>query len=246
MPISRDIPWPRILAEGVAIVVSILLAFGIEAWWSDRQIRQVVQENLIAVREELDVNLTVIERELIYRRAVISSIEKLNSPNIDQSAVNTIEVDNLLGDLTWIGKSEFSMGALGSILQSGVYTEIENGELQRILASLPAFYENVAEFELRDTESTLGQLFGYMNANGSFNQIINTAGSGRPGTGELKSDIHFRVIEQRDHSQFLQTDEFLGLLTMEWANHSDVVYNMQRLKSKLDKAIELIDLQAPG
>jgi len=41
---TRSIPWPRILAEGVAIVLSILLAFGIQAWgegqvqetWRDR------------------------------------------------------------------------------------------------------------------------------------------------------------------------------------------------------------------
>jgi hypothetical protein len=28
--VTRSIPWPRILAEGFAIVVSILLAFGIQ------------------------------------------------------------------------------------------------------------------------------------------------------------------------------------------------------------------------
>ena len=35
----REIPWPRILAEGAAIIVSILLAFSIEAWWEDRNRR---------------------------------------------------------------------------------------------------------------------------------------------------------------------------------------------------------------
>ncbi len=29
----REIPWLRIIAEGTAIVVSILLAFAIDAWW---------------------------------------------------------------------------------------------------------------------------------------------------------------------------------------------------------------------
>jgi len=31
--------WARVLAEGSAIVVSILLAFGIQAWWEERQER---------------------------------------------------------------------------------------------------------------------------------------------------------------------------------------------------------------
>ena len=32
-----SIPWFRIFAEGFVIVVSILLAFGIDAWWDERQ-----------------------------------------------------------------------------------------------------------------------------------------------------------------------------------------------------------------
>ena len=37
MPKSQDVPWKRLTAEGMAIIVSILLAFGIDAWWEDRQ-----------------------------------------------------------------------------------------------------------------------------------------------------------------------------------------------------------------
>lgn len=36
MTLIRNIPWPRILAEGSIIVVSILLAFWIDAWWQER------------------------------------------------------------------------------------------------------------------------------------------------------------------------------------------------------------------
>jgi hypothetical protein len=43
----QDIPWVRILAESVAIVASILLAFAVDAWWADRQIQVDVQENLL-------------------------------------------------------------------------------------------------------------------------------------------------------------------------------------------------------
>jgi hypothetical protein len=46
--VTRSIPWPRILAEGGAIVVSILLAFGIQAWWEGAQ--------------ELNERLTLVEK----------------------------------------------------------------------------------------------------------------------------------------------------------------------------------------
>jgi len=34
---AQDIPWLRIAAEGVAIVISILLAFGIDTWWTNQR-----------------------------------------------------------------------------------------------------------------------------------------------------------------------------------------------------------------
>ncbi len=34
---TRQIRWLRVLVEGVVIVGSILLAFGIQAWWDGRQ-----------------------------------------------------------------------------------------------------------------------------------------------------------------------------------------------------------------
>ncbi len=34
-----QIPWLRVFVEGVVIVGSILLAFGIQAWWDERQER---------------------------------------------------------------------------------------------------------------------------------------------------------------------------------------------------------------
>jgi hypothetical protein len=36
MTLTRNIPWARILAEGTIIIVSILLAFWIDAWWQER------------------------------------------------------------------------------------------------------------------------------------------------------------------------------------------------------------------
>ncbi len=34
-PMTKQIPWRRVFVEGVVIVGSILLAFGIQAWWDD-------------------------------------------------------------------------------------------------------------------------------------------------------------------------------------------------------------------
>jgi hypothetical protein len=54
---SRQILWPRIFAEGAAIVVSILLAFSIEAWWTERQDRANEADTLVRLSAEMAVNI---------------------------------------------------------------------------------------------------------------------------------------------------------------------------------------------
>ncbi len=61
---SKHIPWSRIFAEGSVIVVSILLAFGIEAWWSNQQIQRDEQALLLELRTTLSEDLeSLIEAE---------------------------------------------------------------------------------------------------------------------------------------------------------------------------------------
>lgn len=51
-----------LLAEGAVIVASILLAFGIDALWEERQTRVQEREALAALRSEFTANLDQIER----------------------------------------------------------------------------------------------------------------------------------------------------------------------------------------
>jgi hypothetical protein len=44
--VKAPIPWLRVLIEGVVIVGSILVAFGIDAWWQDRAERQAERDAL--------------------------------------------------------------------------------------------------------------------------------------------------------------------------------------------------------
>lgn len=50
---SRIIPWKRIAVEATAIVISILLAFAIDAWWAEKKEREVEHRTLQALRSDL-------------------------------------------------------------------------------------------------------------------------------------------------------------------------------------------------
>lgn len=49
---SRVIPWKTIIVEAVAIVVSILLAFAIDAWWAEKKEHDVEHVALLALHSD--------------------------------------------------------------------------------------------------------------------------------------------------------------------------------------------------
>jgi len=64
MQSNRKIPWPRLLADGAVIVVSILLAFGIDAWWEGKRERdfelsalQSLRSDFVASRKSLVLHI---------------------------------------------------------------------------------------------------------------------------------------------------------------------------------------------
>ena len=64
MSSDSQIPWKRITAEGVVIVVSILFAFSIDAWWEERQEQDAEIKQLVRVSAELKANSDRIQRKL--------------------------------------------------------------------------------------------------------------------------------------------------------------------------------------
>ena len=61
---SNRLPWTRIALEGVVIVISILLAFGIDAWWDRRQAAERFQETLGSLEAAFVENIRGIDEHL--------------------------------------------------------------------------------------------------------------------------------------------------------------------------------------
>ena len=70
MAYTNQIQWRRISAEGAAIVVSILLAFSIQAWWDDRNEVKLEQRILKVLLVEFEQNgeLSLIRDEALRNR----------------------------------------------------------------------------------------------------------------------------------------------------------------------------------
>ena len=144
MPSSRDIPWKRLIAEGTAIVLSILLAFGIDAWWDERKERIEEQQILQGLNEEFSLIRDVLKDHKHIHLGRLQALEDLLAAfDVDKSKRTTEVVAAGQEELLAPTTSDISNGTLRALLSSGRLEIIENERLRKLLVGWEISIEEV-------------------------------------------------------------------------------------------------------
>lgn len=160
---GQRIPWRRVVVEGLAIVVSILLAFGIEAWWSERQEglrRHALMEDLEA---EVVSNLAGLENAVARQRLRVERIEIiLKELTPEPSGISRDSLIALQSDVLVNPSYDPSWGILNLLIQSGDLALLENRELRARLAGLQGHANDYLENQdwLLDRQAAPEVLYG--------------------------------------------------------------------------------------
>ena len=240
MPNSKEIPWIRIAAEGGAIVISILLAFWIEAWWSDRQ----------SDRDERDY-LSTLEIVLIDYRSnfegnmqYISSLRNFNRTLLD-AAVNPDvrlsddELDQLISILTWYLPADNSP-ELEFLLSSEDIALVSNSQLRYKLGALHAQLASLQAAVTLQLDFWLDQLAPYLQKNVNLPQI-NRFIKNIPGSPDLLYVGYQPTLgATKSHQEILNDREFQNIL-MQWEWHLTSVFEWRNTGSDdIDGEIDMI------
>jgi len=244
MTISKRTSWSGLLAEGTAIVASILLAFAIQAWWERSNEAEEQRRILTAILTELRSNIENIDSELEYRRAALANIQRIFDVSSGRATAEPGEEIQLLANLNWWGKVAFATGALDSLIQGGRLQIIENEGLRFRLASLPDKYEYAEALERQTYESFRNVVAPYLIANTYFPEIANLWSAGRPGDSitNMKPIENVRGVDF-DYAQFINNEELHGILTLRWADHLDAVDGYDHIRSSLSNTIALLEYE---
>lgn len=155
----------RAALGGAGIVISILLAFAIDAGWGERSQRLAEKAAINGIREEFESNLEFIDdlvAEHQWADSTLISFFAVSRPETEseaESAVGSLTAGLLVGDLL-----DPSMGTLEMLLNSGQLNLISDSDLlallwewKRLVEDLeddaPGLYNNA-----RDNRLLLGRL----------------------------------------------------------------------------------------
>ena len=125
--LSRDkLNW--LLFEGLLIVISILMAFWIDAWWSDRQVRADEEQVLTSLLDDFSEKRARVDDQRNYINGILSSTKKLlYSSTEDTPELSSLAIDQLLGDTWWnLEASIWSAPLLDSVVSGGDLDLISN------------------------------------------------------------------------------------------------------------------------
>lgn len=145
---TSEISWLRIGAEGAAIVISILLAFSIDAWWDTHRDRNEEQEILLSLEAEFSAYVEYFESRVLFSDLRLRRLRYLLDGSIDNGA--PIPPDTLdLAFLSIMLAETFDPGrsARDALISSGRLELVSDRELRERLAA----WEHEVD-ELRDNQ----------------------------------------------------------------------------------------------
>lgn len=180
----------RFVAEGVVIVASILLAFGIDAWWADVQDQEAEALILRALATEFRENLAELRAVHEVHARYGQELEELVDLMVSQPDGTTLRVgDSQLRPLISFRTADPATGTLSTLLASGRIDLIRNEELQQALAGWPAVVEDVAEDERLVRDFVHGQFVtGIVNELDVGRLLVNWSQLGARGATTRVSD----------------------------------------------------------
>lgn len=139
-----------LLVESLAVIASILVAFGLDAWWNERQLRIDLLENLSSVAEEIEANLDALEVETLFHRTAVASIDDLVS-RIDAAEGGAwLTLPDTIASFAFVFPPVFdaATGALDALVAGGGLARLRDPRLKRILGNVPSQVEDVLDGEL--------------------------------------------------------------------------------------------------
>lgn len=156
------LPWVRFLTEGMVIVLSILLAFAVDAWWDgqqEMQARSILYQTLASDMEAVQAELDRVREVHLIGRDGARAFLRLRGGR-PMTAADGPRLDTLLGSMTVGATFDAPLGAARAIVAGGDRSYLDDPELVRAVTLLLGESENLAreQGELLDRLDRAGQV----------------------------------------------------------------------------------------
>lgn len=233
MPESRErsVRLRRLLAEGLVIVASILLAFGIDAWWDAKNEAEQARALVSALAEDFETTRGRFDRSRGHYETVLASMEEIlviaERDPVPES--HWPQVDTVLSRVFYsMNTFDPPMGAVETILSSG---------------RLDLFREEDLLSELTRWTSNLQDLKALEQAGSDhFFQSVYPFLSSRLELQDLDKDIPWEVPWHHDPTRaatLLSDPEFRNVIYMHYVLYHNIADKLDAMDATISRVTEV-------
>ena len=155
---ERQVNWKTLFIEGTAIIVSILLAFAIDAWWQDRERAEDERESLELISRDLRSSIEQLELAKKFAR---TSADAALQTYVSLSMPGARDGEALRVDIIKIDRRTLRLprAAYTDLISTGNLRVVDDRDLRDAIIR---FYETVDRFELVVLENNRAFLDGQL------------------------------------------------------------------------------------
>lgn len=164
---SDRIKWTKLLAESVAIVASILLAFAIDAWWDERKERRYEQDALLGLKAEYGEHYKDISWQIDFHLQLLKGITTLlQACSVGSYEEAEVSIDNAVWASLVPVTTDLGSSVRDSLINSGRIEIVSNIELRKRLADWDRYLDELTDGQLASVEVVREQLLPYYAKHG--------------------------------------------------------------------------------
>jgi hypothetical protein len=238
----RMIPWSRAAAEIAIIVVGILLAFWLEAWWETNKEGDFRQTLLSSVLEELRQTQTSLNWQEPFLTAIRESARQLViASNDTESILSDREIDKLLYEICFYENgASLVTPELTAVISGGHLSLVHDNQLRILLSSWPARLEAHKRNLSADFDFFNNTQVKYLMHNAELRQIY-IASNSTPGLPQTWPIEDVEIDGLVSHADMIHDREFRNIVT-ERINLLSVILDAgNQLQNLRDNVAKMID-----
>ncbi len=240
---NLEVSWPTITVEGGAIIVSILLAFSIQAWWDERQDRQSEIDYLIALQKDFSETRESLENQVDRVVALFDQVDQVLSVIADTKTTNLPDAfSEMVGQAYLIPRPVSVTSTYEDMVNSGSLSLLRNEDLRVAMAEFMSILK-IVEFHSNMNVQTYWTLHApFINQH----LLMNEFGWNAKDNEGADRDVTYMVGPAIKHLfrlnvDAVRTQEFWNLMIGWKALHNDQLIQVIRARNLSTEILSMLN-----
>jgi hypothetical protein len=229
-------PWRRMMIESVAIILSILLAFAIDAGWDEYKESTREKAFLVSLLSDFkETNSRIDESTAVHLKYINSGRQLLSFYSNDASIIDSEALEKMLCDIFFDFTTLYlPSGTRDALFASGDIQIISNFKLRSMLAAWPTIVADALEDDSLIAYDVMNNMAPYLRSKVRTRNVMRFSGS------NIAAE-YISPIEAVNYDVLWSDPTFDNLVTFRIINESYSLFENDNLKKAANEIIQLIE-----